>query len=196
VRLILEILRGDREAAAARVAELPELFSPGSAPSYLPCLVLRAAGMVEEAIDELRDRAADYESRGFDLVGLWCAYFLAETLVGRSRADDAREALLLLADVKTKAAAHGLVVLGARAESLHRTVVERTAGVHPGGLTPREIEVLRLVAAGRSNGEIAKRLFVSIKTVNTHVHHLLRKTGSANRAEAVSYAACHGLLAD
>jgi len=63
----------------------------------------------------------------------------------------------------------------------------------PDGLTPREIEVLRLVARGFTNAEIAERLFISPLTAARHVHNLLDKTGMANRAEAVAYATRHGL---
>lgn len=63
----------------------------------------------------------------------------------------------------------------------------------PDGLTPREIDVLRLVAAGRSNDEIAADLFVSRATVKTHLNHLLAKTASRDRAQLVGYAYRAGL---
>ena len=53
-------------------------------------------------------------------------------------------------------------------------------------LTRRELEVLQHLADGESNAQIAARLYVSVETVKTHVKHLLRKLGAANRAEAVS----------
>lgn len=65
-----------------------------------------------------------------------------------------------------------------------------------GPLTAREREVLTHVAAGRTNREIAGELGISVFTVNRHVSSLLAKTGSANRAEAVRWAAEHELLAD
>ena len=61
-----------------------------------------------------------------------------------------------------------------------------------GELTPREAEVLRLIADGRSNREIARALFVSEATVKTHVNRIFAKTGSRDRAQAIRYAYTHG----
>jgi DNA-binding CsgD family transcriptional regulator len=66
----------------------------------------------------------------------------------------------------------------------------------PGGLSAREIEVLRLVADGRSNGEIGEALFISRKTAGVHVTHILDKLGVANRVEAAMAASRLGLLDD
>ena len=63
----------------------------------------------------------------------------------------------------------------------------------PGGLTPREIEVLRLVAGGYTNPEIAEKLVISIRTVETHRAAIHRKLGTSSRAEVVSFAREHGL---
>ncbi|MDO9379284.1 MAG: LuxR C-terminal-related transcriptional regulator [Nocardioidaceae bacterium] len=63
-------------------------------------------------------------------------------------------------------------------------------------LTPRELEVLALVADGRTNGEIGTRLFISTKTVSVHVSNLLAKLGASGRTEAASLARRRGLLPD
>ena len=65
----------------------------------------------------------------------------------------------------------------------------------PGGaddLTPREAEVLKLIAAGQSNREIARTLYVSEATVKTHVNRIFAKTGSRDRVQAMRYAYTHG----
>jgi DNA-binding NarL/FixJ family response regulator len=62
-------------------------------------------------------------------------------------------------------------------------------------LTPREEEVLRLIAAGQSNRKIARTLFVSEATVKTHVNRIFAKTGSRDRAQATRYAYTHGYAA-
>ena len=67
------------------------------------------------------------------------------------------------------------------------------AGNHPGGLTGREIEVIRLLAKGKSNQEIAGELVISFNTVTNHVKNILGKTRCANRTEAAAYAIQHGL---
>jgi DNA-binding CsgD family transcriptional regulator/pimeloyl-ACP methyl ester carboxylesterase len=61
-------------------------------------------------------------------------------------------------------------------------------------LSQREVEVLRLLAAGKSNQQIAEALVISVNTVNRHVSNVYAKTGAANRAEAATYAARHGIV--
>jgi DNA-binding NarL/FixJ family response regulator len=63
----------------------------------------------------------------------------------------------------------------------------------PDDLTPREVEVLQLIAGGLTNGEIAERLVVSAATVKSHVNHIFAKIGVRDRAQAVVYAYANGL---
>jgi two-component system, NarL family, response regulator LiaR len=78
-----------------------------------------------------------------------------------------------------------------------RVIDELAHGGHRGGaaeeLTPRELEVLRLIARGRSNKRIALELGMAEKTVKTHVSHLLAKLGVDDRTQAALYAVREGL---
>jgi DNA-binding NarL/FixJ family response regulator len=71
--------------------------------------------------------------------------------------------------------------------------VEPVSVYPPDGLSPREIDVLRLIAAGRSNQQIAGALVISVNTVNRHVSNIFDKIGVANRAQAAVYAKDHRL---
>ena len=82
-----------------------------------------------------------------------------------------------------------------------RLLAAATAGARPApaptslpdDLTPREAEVLSLIARGLSNAEIADTLVVSEATVKTHINHVFAKIGARDRAQAVHYAYTHGL---
>jgi two-component system, NarL family, response regulator NreC len=61
-------------------------------------------------------------------------------------------------------------------------------------LTDRELDVLRLIALGHTNNEIAQQLFLSVRTVETHRAHIQRKLGVSTRAELVRYALDNDLI--
>jgi DNA-binding NarL/FixJ family response regulator len=97
-----------------------------------------------------------------------------------------------------RAAAGGQSVLDPQVQK--RLLAAAGAGTPPGapaglpdGLTAREGDVLRLIASGLSNREIASRLYVSEATVKSHINRLFAKTGVRDRAQAVQYAYRHGL---
>ena len=89
----------------------------------------------------------------------------------------------------------GMVPLIEKVAALQEKLSSRPdkAPVYPDGLTQREVEVLRLVSAGKSNPEIGEELFISPRTVTTHVSNILNKINAANRAEATGYAVREGL---
>ena len=84
----------------------------------------------------------------------------------------------------------GLLIRAARTGSPPGRSPEREL---PDGLTEREAEVLALIAQGRSNAEIAEKLYVAETTVKTHVNHIFAKTQSRDRTQAAAYAHRHHL---
>ena len=73
----------------------------------------------------------------------------------------------------------------------HATRAERPPHAH--ALTGREVQVLSLIASGRTSREVAEQLSLSVTTVQRHVANIYAKIGVRNRAEATSYALRHGL---
>jgi two-component system response regulator NreC len=68
------------------------------------------------------------------------------------------------------------------------------AGATPDGLTERELEVLRMIALGHTNAEIAEQCALSLRTIETHRARIVHKTGRTTRAHLVRYALEHRLL--
>jgi len=102
------------------------------------------------------------------------------------------------------AGACGLVVKDASASALRNALVEvmqrgsyrsdLPRDADPGPVTPREYDVLRLVAAGHTNPEIGEQLGLSLNTVKTYLHNVMHKLGARNRAQVITNARAHGLL--
>lgn len=99
----------------------------------------------------------------------------------------------LLADVR-QLARRGRIDLAGSLSALGEPVATGAPDRH--GLTPREFEVLRLVAAGLSNSAIGDELFISAKTVSVHVSNLMAKLGASSRGEAAAFAHRLRLLDD
>jgi DNA-binding CsgD family transcriptional regulator len=120
---------------------------------------------------------------------------LAAVLRAVGRAGDARP---LVEQARSTARRLGAEPLLAELRSLGESASARRADGSRRGesLTAREREILALVASGRSNGEIARQLFISAKTVSVHVSNILAKLGAASRTEAAALARREGILSD
>jgi DNA-binding CsgD family transcriptional regulator/Mrp family chromosome partitioning ATPase len=120
---------------------------------------------------------------------------LAEALAEAGRREDAQQAWMQAAEDADRL---GAVPLQQALRDLARRarLAIGPAGEQQGslaGLTSRELEVLRLLAAGQSNREIGAALFIATKTASVHVSHILAKLGAATRTEAAAIAHAHGL---
>ena len=134
---------------------------------------------------------------------------LAQALAEAGRRDEAQQELLLAAEAAERIGAKplraALADLARRARLADRPAPAAAGGrgdARPGGaaardplagLTDREVEVLRLLAAGQSNKEIAAELFIATKTASVHVSNILAKLGAASRTEAAAIAHAQGV---
>ncbi len=162
----------------------------GSADRYLGMLAatLGEAGLAEEHFE----RALEQNRRMG--ASTWLAHTAYEygRFLGRGRGSRER-AEALLDEAATLAERIGLEGLLAKIRSLG---VAAPGADLPGGLSPREAQILELVARGLSNREIGETLSISEHTAANHIRSILRKTDCANRTEAASYAHRHGLASE
>jgi len=165
----------------------------GSAERYLGLLSATMSRWTE-AIRHFEDAVAMNLKIGAHapLARTRCDY--ADMLLARDGPGDGERAAALLQLSLESARALGMHGLDERATG-RLAQVSRPQTVLDAGdeLTSREIEVLRLIAIGRSNADIAMVLAISLNTVATHVRNILAKTGCANRTEAAAYAMRRGL---
>jgi DNA-binding CsgD family transcriptional regulator len=117
------------------------------------------------------------------------AYEYARFLLAHRRADRER-AEALLGEAATLAERIGMVGLVSRIQALGAPAPQPRL---PDGLSPREVQILGLVAQGLSNRQVGRTLSISEHTAANHIRSILRKTGCDNRTEAASYAHRHGL---
>lgn len=162
----------------------------GSADRYLGMLAT-VLGEWEAAEAHFEDALALNTRLGARTWVAHTAFEYARMLLARRAGDDRARAAALLGQAVGLATEIGLVSITTRVEALGERPVT-TAG--PDGLSARELEILRLVARGRSNREIGAELFISEHTAANHIRNILRKTGCGNRTEAAAYAHARGVV--
>ncbi|QIM20931.1 AAA family ATPase [Phycicoccus sp. HDW14] len=144
-----------------------------------------AAVGAEALVEPWREAVGLFETRAEPYELARSRARLAEVLAASGGSGAAEQAALARAEAERLRA-------GPLLASLDRLAARPAAT----GLTAREAEVLALVAAGRSNGEVGRALFISTKTASVHVSNILAKLGAGSRGEAVALARAAGLLRD
>lgn len=186
----IALAAGDVDGAAEASAELERLSQRfesevlAAIAAHARGTVLLARGDPHRALDSLRPALAVWQRVGAPYLA--ARVRVSAGLACRALGDEDGAALELAAARKV------FEELGARPDLARFPVDER--GHRPDGLTAREIEVLGLVAAGKTNKVIARELFLSEKTVDRHVSNIFLKLGVSSRAAATAYAFTHKLV--
>ena len=151
---------------------------------YASGSVALARGDAGRAIAELRRAARKWADLGCPYEAARCGLLIGRALRGLG---DEASAVAELEQARRAFGALGAAPLEREADALLRTSA-------PGGLSTREVEVLRLVAAGRSNAEIAAALVLSEKTVARHLSNIFTKLDVGSRTAAAAFAFEHDLM--
>jgi DNA-binding CsgD family transcriptional regulator/tetratricopeptide (TPR) repeat protein len=120
-------------------------------------------------------------------------YDCARALLARRKSGDRQAARMLLEEARSSAGKLRMAVLVTRCDKLAKRSF-RASNLEQDGLTGRELEVLRLVAQGRSSQEISDELSLSPRTTARHITNLYGKIGARNRSDATAYAIRQGLI--
>jgi DNA-binding CsgD family transcriptional regulator len=205
---LLAVLRDDAAAAAEQYSPL----QPQAGTMYfgtisidrLLGLLAQTMGNLDQAVQHFEDALAFCRKAGYRPELAWTCHDYADLLLNPVGAgfkpaptpgDDRRKAMALLDEALRISSELGMRPLVERVLRLQERAESppARAPAYPDSLTQREVEVLRLVAAGKTDRQIAEELFISVTTASTHVRNLLNKTNTANRTEAAAYAAQHDL---
>jgi DNA-binding CsgD family transcriptional regulator/tetratricopeptide (TPR) repeat protein len=200
----LSISEADDPALADTVlAECHDLASEPGAGSGLTAAWTALAEAEHARCLDVPDRderwtAAIARCGGFGMIyyAAYARYRLAQTRLDAETRDDVPDLLRSAHAVARELGARPLledVVALARRARIDLATKSATPPDDGLGLTPREMEVLLLVADGRTNPQIAEQLYISAKTASVHVSNILRKLEVANRGEAAALAHRHGL---
>lgn len=195
----IALARGDRATIAE---QYPALAHRRGCLLLLTISMDRLLGNLAAGIqdDELAERHFEDSLKWLRRAGYrpdvaWTCYDFAAMLLGRRGGLDRGRVTRLTEEATSIAIELSMKPLLDRLGELKKVSDARRGGrtIYPDGLTEREVEVLRLVAAGKSNRQIAASLVISEHTVARHVSNVLTKVGASSRAEAAAYALRAGI---
>jgi DNA-binding CsgD family transcriptional regulator len=197
---ILAVWRGDvvraQEQYTALLSQRGTMLQTGiAAIDRVLGLLAHTTGNLDQAMEHFEDSLAFCRKAGVRPELAWTCHDYTEALLERNGPGDHARALTLLEEALNISRTLEMQPLRQRVTGLR----ERTESppskrpAYPGGLTAREVEVLRLIANGKSNREIASELVVTARTVERHVTNIYRKINARNKADATAYALREGL---
>ena len=208
---LLAAHKGDESAAAEHHAYLlgqrGTMIWTVSSVDRILALLSQTIGDMVQAATHFEDALAFGRKAGYRPELAWTCHDYADALLERFSSDARRggsrtaltdgdfkatslldESLAIATELGMRPLVERVITLQEQARSRPRRAPE-----YPGGLSQREVEVLRLISTGKTDREIAEELFISPLTVGNHVKNILNKTNTSNRTEAATYAAHQGL---
>ncbi|MCH8802301.1 MAG: AAA family ATPase [Chloroflexi bacterium] len=197
---LIAVQRNDASTATEMYRDL--LPHRGTIPMTGHIAIDRLLGLLAHTFGELEAAAGHFEDSldfcrkaGYRPELAWTGADYADALLDRNGPGDQEKAATLLDQSLVLATELAMRPLMEKVATVQRQMdADQTAPSHPDGLTEREVDVLRLIASGKTNQEIGDELYISARTVANHAANIFSKTGAANRAEAATYASRNGLV--
>ena len=198
---VVAVLRKDAVAAAEHYPALardkgtvlyPAIFSA----DHILGLLARTMGDLDAARTHFDDAITFCRKANYRPELAWTCHDYADMIIQSNGSGDPSKVRELVDEADQIALSLSMMPLEEKLVALREQLDGRPSPKpeFPDGLTEREVEVLRLIAAGRTDREIAESLFISFRTVGNHVGNILNKTTTTNRTEAAAYAARQGLV--
>ena len=191
----MAVMQGDSSAAeehyrALRSTEGMVLLLALMCSDRLLGLLSQTMGKPDQAAAHFEDALAFCRKAGYRPELAWSCCDYADALVLRGGRADRMKAVPLLGEGMAISIELGMRPLQERIAALQERAQSGAgrAPAFPDGLTRREVEVLRLIALGKTDRDIAEELVIGVRTVTTHVSNILTKIRAANRTEAAAYA--------
>jgi ATP/maltotriose-dependent transcriptional regulator MalT len=191
----MAVQQGDKQAARQHYAALkaergPVQYAGWICLDRLLGLLAHTMGDLDKAVEHFEDALAFCRRSGYRPELAWTCYDYANILYDKGQNEKPLalldEALAISSELGMKPLIERITALQERA-----SLQPPKAPMYSGALTQREVEVLRLIAAGKSNKEISAELVLSVRTVERHIENLYLKLGVHNRSEATGYALQH-----
>ncbi len=186
-----DFLKGALKAAHSRCM-IPPIAMSSDRLLGLLCLTF---GDINQAVTHFEEAREICREGGYLPQMAWSCYDCARAMLQRKQPGDRKRAVALANEAMSVADKLGMKLLAGRVCSMRDSrATAPVSSENPYGFSNREVEVLTLLARGKTNREIAQQLNISYNTAATHVRNILSKGNLANRAEAAAFATRHYLI--
>ena len=197
---LMAVQSGDKAAASEHYSHLTGqqgamLWAVTSVDRLLG-LLSRCMGETDQAVQHFEDALKFCRKAGLRPETAWICHDYADMLLALDGKGNSGKAIALLDESLAISSELGMLpLMESTAANLERAETQTVQKpTFPNGLTQREVEVLRIVASGKTSAEIATDLVLSRRTVERHISNIYGKTDSRSRAEATAFAFTHGLM--